>query len=114
MEANDLSQAVNDTLSKLDFGDLENLSVFGGSDFWTVLGQILSGEYFKQYPDVISGIWGLLGNIILAVLPLVVLVVAITILCGFVGTAKKKNLETALAAGKTGKADGRKTLLDSR
>ena len=46
----ELSQAVNDTLSKLDFGDLANLSVFGGNDFWTVLGQILSGEYFQKYP----------------------------------------------------------------
>ena len=89
MNENELSQAVNDTLSKLDFGDLANLSVFGGKSFWTVLGQILSGEYFKQYPDVMSGIWALLGDVILAVLPLVVLVVAITILCGFIGTAKK-------------------------
>ncbi len=89
---NELSNAVNDTLSKLDFGDLSNLSVFGGSDFWTVLGQILSGEYFKQYPDVLSGIWALLGNVIVAVLPLVVLVVSITILCGFVGSAKKEGV----------------------
>ena len=88
----ELSQVVNDTLSKIDFGDLGNLSVFGGSDFWTVLGQILSGEYFKQYPDVFSGIWALLGSVVLAVLPLVVLVVAITILCGFVGTAKKEGV----------------------
>ena len=88
----ELSQVVNDTLSKIDFGDLANLSVFGGSDFWTVLGQILSGEYFKQYPDVFSGIWALLGGVVLAVLPLVVLVVAITILCGFVGTAKKEGV----------------------
>jgi len=89
---NELSNAVNDTLSKLDFGDLSNLSVFGGSDFWTVLGQILSGEYFKQYPDVLSGIWALLGNVIVTVLPLVVLVVSITILCGFVGSAKKEGV----------------------
>ena len=88
----ELSQVVNDTLSKIDFGDLANLSVFGGSDFWTVLGQILSGEYFKQYPDVFSGIWALLGSVVLAVLPFVVLVVAITILCGFVGTAKKEGV----------------------
>lgn len=88
----ELSQAVNDTLSKLDFGDLANLSVFGGNDFWTVLGQILSGEYFQKYPDVLSGIWALLGNVVLAVLPLVVLVVAITILCGFVGSDKKEGV----------------------
>ncbi len=88
MEETELSQAVNDTLNKLDFGDLSNLSVFGGADFWTVLGQILSGEYFNQYPDVLGGIWALLGNLVVAVLPVVVLVVAITILCGFVGTAK--------------------------
>lgn len=92
MNENELSQVVNDTLSKIDFGDLANLSVFGGSDFWTVLGQILSGEYFKQYPDVFSGIWALLGSVVLAVLPLVVLIVAITILCGFVGTAKKDGI----------------------
>lgn len=88
MEEAELSQAVNDTLSQLDFGDLTHLSVFGGADFWTVLGQILSGEYFQKYPDVLGGIWALLGNVVLAVLPVVVLVVAITILCGFVGTAK--------------------------
>ncbi len=88
MDSAELSQAVNDTLSRLDFGDLSHLSVFGGKDFWSVLGQILSGEYFKQYPDVLSGIWGLLGSVITAILPMVVLVVAITILCGFMGTAK--------------------------
>ena len=88
MDSNELSQAVNDTLSQLDFGDLSNLSVFGGGDFWSVLGQILSGEYFKHYPDVLGGIWGILGSVVLAVLPMVVLVVAITILCGFMGTAK--------------------------
>ena len=88
MDSTELSQAVNDTLSKLDFGDLSHLSVFGGTDFWSVLGRILSGEYFKQYPDVLSGIWGLLGGIVLAVLPMVVLVAAITIVCGFMGTAK--------------------------
>ena len=75
MNESELSQAVNDTLAKLDFGDLANLSVFGGKDFWTVLGQILSGEYFKQYPNIFSGIWALLGDVVLAVLPLVVLVV---------------------------------------
>ncbi len=88
MDSAELSQAVNDTLSQLDFGDLSHFSVFGGQDFWSVLGQILSGEYFKQYPDVLSGIWGLLGSIVMAVLPMVVLVVAITILCGFMGTAR--------------------------
>ncbi len=88
MDSAELSQAVNDTLSRLDFGDLSQLSVFGGKDFWSVLGQILSGEYFKQYPDVLSGIWSLLGSVITAILPMVVLVVAITILCGFMGTAK--------------------------
>lgn len=88
MDSAELSQAVNDTLSQLDFGDLSHFSVFGGQDFWSVLGQILSGEYFKQYPDVLSGIWSILGNVILAVLPMVVLIVAITILCGFMGTAK--------------------------
>ena len=88
MDENELSQAVHDTLSQLDFGDLSHLSVFGGGNFLTVLGQILSGEYFQQYPDVLSGIWALLGSVVLAVLPVVVLVVAITILCGFVGTAK--------------------------
>jgi len=88
MDSTELSQAVNDTLSQLDFGDLSNFNVFGGANFWTVLGQILSGEYFKQYPDVLGGIWGIVGSVVLAVLPMVVLVVAITILCGFMGTAK--------------------------
>ena len=88
MDSNELSQAVNDTLAQLDFGDLSDLSVFGGASFWTVLGQILSGEYFKQHPDILGGIWGIFGSVVLAVLPMVVLVVAIAILCGFLGTAK--------------------------
>ena len=88
MDSNELSQAVNDTLSQLDFGDLSDLSVFGGASFWNVLGQILSGEYFKQHPDILGGIWGIFGSVVLAVLPMVVLVVAIAILCGFLGTAK--------------------------
>lgn len=88
MEESELSQAVQDTLSQLDFGDLSNLSVFGGNNFWTVLGQILSGQFFQQYPDVWSSIWVLLGNVVLSVLPIVALVVGITILCGFVGNDK--------------------------
>ncbi len=86
---NELSQAVTDTLAQLDFGDLSNLSVFGGANFLTLLGQILSGEFFQQYPDVLSGILALLGGIVLAVLPMVVLIVAITIVCSFVGTDKE-------------------------
>ncbi len=82
----ELSQAVTDTLDKLDFGDLSNLSVFGGADFITTLGQILSGEFFQQYPDVWSGILALLGGVVMAVLPVVVLIVAITVVCSFVGT----------------------------
>lgn len=81
----ELSQAVSDTLDKLDFGDLSNLSVFGGADFLTTLGQILSGEFFQQYPDVLSGIFALLGGVVMAVLPVIVLIVAITIVCSFVG-----------------------------
>lgn len=86
-----LSTAVSDTLTKLDFGDLSNLSVFGGGNFVEIVGQILSGKFFASYPDVFSGIMALLGGIVLAVLPVVVLIVAITILCGFVGTAKNSN-----------------------
>ena len=41
---------------------------------------------------MLSGIWALLGNVIVAVLPLVVLVVSITILCGFVGSAKSEGV----------------------
>lgn len=88
MASTELSQAVNDTLSQIDFGDLKELTVYGGTDFWTVLGQILSGEYFQQYPDVLAGLWGLVGNVVLAVLPMVVVVVAITILYGFLGTTQ--------------------------
>lgn len=84
----ELSQVVDDTLAKLDFGDLSNLSVFGGDNFVTIIGQILSGKFFENYPDIFSGIMAAVGGVVLAVLPVVVLIVAITILCGFVGTAK--------------------------
>lgn len=87
MEA-ELGQVVEDTLAKLDFGDLSNLSVFGGENFVTLIGQILSGKFFENYPDIFSGILAALGGLVLAVLPVVVLIVAITIVCGFVGTAK--------------------------
>lgn len=85
---NELSDAVNETLAKLDFGDLSNLSVFGGDNFITLLGQILSGQFFTNYPDIFTGIMALLGQMVLAVLPVVVLIVAITILCGFVSAGK--------------------------
>ena len=88
----ELSQAVTDTLAQLDFGDLSNLSVFGGANFITILGQILSGEFFQQYPDVLSGILALLGGVVLSVLPVVVLIVAITIVCSFVGTDKERGV----------------------
>ena len=91
MDESELTGVVNDTLAKIDFGDLSNLSVFGGDNFITMLGQVLSGQWFKNYPDVFSGIMALLGNVVLAVLPVVVLIVAITILCGFVGAGKEQS-----------------------
>ncbi len=84
----ELSGAVEETLNKLDFGDLNNASVFGGDNFVQTIGKILSGSFFEDYPDIFSGIIALLGGFISAVLPMVVFIVAITILCGFVGTAK--------------------------
>jgi stage III sporulation protein AE len=84
----ELSAAVADTMSKIDFGDLKNASVFGGDNFVDMIGQILSGKFFETYPDILSGVSALLGGIVFAVLPAVVLIVAITILCGFAGTVK--------------------------
>jgi stage III sporulation protein AE len=84
----DLTETVEDTLQKIDFGDLSKASVFGGENFIDTVGQILSGAFFEKYPDIISGIWGLVGGAVIAVLPIVVLITAITILCGFVDAMK--------------------------
>lgn len=89
-EAEELSDAVNETLSKIDFGDLSKVSVFGGDNFVAMVGQILSGKFFENYPDVFSGIFALLGGVVMSVLPIVVLITAITILCGFIGTARNE------------------------
>jgi stage III sporulation protein AE len=84
----DLTEAVESTLEKIDFGDLKGASVFGGESFTDVIGQILSGSFFEKYPNILAGIWGLVGGVVISVLPIVVLITAITILCGFVDTMK--------------------------
>jgi stage III sporulation protein AE len=86
-----LTEAVNETFNKIDFGDLSNASIFGGGNFINRIGEILSGKFQENYPDIFSGIMALIGGAITEVLPIVVLITAITILCGFVNTAKSSD-----------------------
>ncbi|MDR0383775.1 MAG: stage III sporulation protein AE [Christensenellaceae bacterium] len=80
----ELNEAVRQGLDGIDFGGLSGASVFGGENFIDKIGEILSGEFFTQYPDLFSGIIALLGSMVIAVLPVITLIVAITILCGFI------------------------------
>lgn len=98
--ADELRENVEETLNGIDFGDLDDIAqsltdadfnVFGGDSFATRVGKILSGEFVDDYPNVLAAILALFGGVVLEVLPVVFLVVAISLLCGFLNSLKSDN-----------------------
>lgn len=98
--ADELRENVEETLKGIDFGDLDDIAqsltdadfnVFGGDSFATRVGKILSGEFVDDYPNVLAAILALFGGVVLEVLPVVFLVVAISLLCGFLNSLKSDN-----------------------
>ena len=96
----DLQNNVNNTLGGINFGILDNIAnglgnlnfnLFGGDNFATRIGRILSGEYMNDYPNMFQALVRLFGGVILDVLPIVVLIVAIAILSGFVKNLRTQN-----------------------
>jgi len=84
-------------LNGINFGDLDEIArsltdadfnVFGGDTFATRVGRILSGEFVDDYPNILAAILALFGGVVLDVLPVVFLIVAISMLCGFLNSIK--------------------------
>lgn len=95
--ADELRENVEETLKGIDFGDLDDIAreltdadfnVFKGDSFVTRVGKILSGEFVDDYPNVLAAILALFGGVILDVLPVVFLIVAVSLLCGFLNSLK--------------------------
>ena len=93
----ELRENIDETLNGIDFGDLDEIArgltdtdfnVFRGDDFGTRVGKILSGEFVNDYPNILVAILALVGGVVLDVLPVVFLIVAISLLCGFLNSLK--------------------------
>ena len=93
----DLTNNVNDQLGNIDFGDLDDIAnnltnndfnLFGTGSFTDMVGRILRGQFAEDYPNVFAALLSMMAGIITGVLPMVVLIVAISILCGFVQTMR--------------------------
>ena len=87
----DIDNNVQDTLDKIDFGDLGNQSVFGGGTFLEKIGEILSGEFADSHSNIFGAVLSLVGGVIGDILPMIVLIIAISILSGFMQTLRHEN-----------------------
>ena len=94
-----LQDNVNDNLNSIDFGDLDNIvggltsddfNMFGGSSFSQKVGQILTGEFASNYPSIVAAILSLFGGVVLSVIPIIVLIVAVSALGGFMNALKSE------------------------
>ena len=92
-----LRDNVNNTLGGINFGILDNIAnglgnlnfnLFGGDNFGTRVGRLLSGEYANDYPNMFQALIRLFGGVVIDILPLMILIVAIAILSGFVQNLK--------------------------
>lgn len=95
-----LEDTVNDTLGGVNMGDLDEIvnnlgsgtrGIFGGSNFTQRVGQILSGEFTENYPNLFSAILSLFGSFVLSILPVIMLIIGIAILSGFFQSIKSES-----------------------
>ena len=93
----ELREHVDEILNGIDFGDLDEIAqnltdadfnVFRGDSFAVRVGKILSGEFVNDYPNILLALLALFGGVVLDILPIVFLVVAIALLCGFLNSIK--------------------------
>jgi len=88
----ELSDNIQKSLDKIDFGDLDTIAgeldgqfnLFGGDNFTTKIGKILSGEFGTDFPNIFAALFNVLGGVVMDVLPVLMLIVAISILSGFI------------------------------
>lgn len=98
MSVNELEDSINDSLDNIDFGELNDIAsqlddpnLFGGDNFLTKIGKILSGEFATDFPNMFSAILNLVGGAFLNILPMIVLIIAISILSGFIRSLKNES-----------------------
>jgi len=93
----ELRENVDEILKGINFGGLDDIvrdltdadfNVFGGDSFAARVGKILTGEFVNDYPNILLALLALFGGVVLDVLPIVFLVVAIALLCGFLNSIK--------------------------
>jgi len=97
--ADDLNNTVQNTLDKIDFGDLNKISedlgaglnIFGGESFSAKIGKILSGEFAADFPNIFGALFSLLGGAVQNVLPMIVLIIGIAVLSGFVQSLRHES-----------------------
>ena len=96
----DLENNVNNTLNGINLGNLDDIvaglrdgprNLFGGTSFTQRVGQILSGEFSQDYPNLFTGILALFGAFVLDILPIIMLVIGIAILSGFFQNLKSES-----------------------
>ena len=80
----ELDDIISKNLDKIDFGDLNDMSLFSGETFVEKIGKILSGEYAANFSNVFGAIFSLLGGVITDILPIIVLIVGIALMSGFI------------------------------
>jgi len=96
----ELADNINNNLDKIDFGDLDDIAhnlgdndfnLFSGDNFTTKIGKILSGEFATDFPNVFAAIFNVVGGVFLDVLPIIILIIAISILSGFMQSLKSQS-----------------------
>lgn len=92
-----LAENVENALKSIDFGDLDDIAkglgeeqfnLFKNDSFFTKVGKILSGEFAENYPNMFAALLGLFGGMISDILPIIILIIAIGILCGFMNSLR--------------------------
>ena len=94
-----INQNVQDNLNNINFGDIDKeidsirsgFNLFGDDSFRIRVGRILSGEFQNDHNNMLSALFGLFGGVIFRVLPIVMLIVAISILSGMLQTFKPES-----------------------
>ena len=88
-----LSDTIQNNLDKIDFGGLDtiaagldggDLGLFGGESFGGKIGKILSGEYAADFPNMFGALFSLIAGVFADILPFIIIIVAISILSGFI------------------------------
>ena len=96
----ELDKNIDETMRGIDFGDLDKIAeglgsgdmgIFSGESFFSKVGKILDGSFATDYGNMFSAILGLLGGVIADIMPMIVLIVAISILSGFINNLRHHN-----------------------